>query len=156
VKHPTLDAHEIAPNLWQGGAPPYGTAVAEGGFDVLVLCAREIQPPSVYFPDVQVIHAPNDDHPAFGHLTKNKLQTAISAARRVASAVQEGKKVLVTCAAGLNRSGLVTSIALHMLYGWPGSQCIQTVRANRGSVNGMIPLSNDEFARALDNLTGQG
>lgn len=152
MKHPTLDAHEIAHDLWQGGKPPYGTSVAESGFRILVLTAREFQPESVYFPDIKVIHAPNDDHPKFGSLTKEKLRGAVGAARQVTDAIKNGQKVLVTCAAGLNRSGLVSGIVLHMLYGWPGEKCVQVVREKRGPVGDMLPLCNEEFVQVLKNL----
>jgi hypothetical protein len=54
---------EIAPGLYQGSKPPFGTELKDLGFDVLVLAAREIQPASVYFPGIEVIHAPIDDMP---------------------------------------------------------------------------------------------
>lgn len=38
-------------------ATPYGRAAADAGFDVLVLCASEFQPPAKLFPGVHVIQA---------------------------------------------------------------------------------------------------
>ena len=56
-----IEASEITKNLWQGSVPEPGEYVAEAGFDVLVLSAREYQRSSIYYPGVQVLHAPNDD-----------------------------------------------------------------------------------------------
>jgi hypothetical protein len=151
-----LDADEIAPHLWQGSLPPTGSAVSQAGFDLLVLCAREHQLPSVYFHDVTVINAPNDDHVSFGPLTREKLRVALQAARQVAAVVKAGQNALVTCAAGMNRSGLVSALALHLLYGWPGDQCIEQVRAKRGPRNGYQPLSNSDFTVALRRLPARG
>ncbi len=53
-----LDAHEVAPGLWQGAVPPEGHAVAEAGFSMLVLCAEEYQFQADCFPGVRVVHAP--------------------------------------------------------------------------------------------------
>ena len=153
-RHTTLDAHEIVPGLWQGSLPPLGKAVGQGGFHLLVLCAREHQYPSVYFPDVAVVNAPNDDNAAYGPLTREKLKTALQAAHRVVKAVKAGKTALVTCAAGLNRSGLVSALALHLLYGWSGDRCIKQVRARRPAKRNIGPLSNSDFTTALRNLPG--
>ena len=146
-----LDAHEIVPGLWQGAFPQAGGGLKARGFTQLVLCARELQPPASLYPGVEVIHAPNDDHPDFGHLDKEKLTVAVQAARKVAQAVLSGGKVIVTCAAGANRSGLVSALALHMLYGWSGDRCIDQVRKKR-KLRGYRPLSNAEFTAALRNL----
>jgi len=146
-----LDANEIAPGLWQGSKPPMDGTVKGRGFTHLVLCAREWQPSDELFPGVQVIHAPNDDHPAYGHLDREKLRTAIVAARQVAEAIKKGGMALVTCAQGINRSGLVSALALHFLYGWSGSQCIDRVRKKRKH-RVYKALSNEEFTAALRNL----
>lgn len=150
--HLTLDAHEIVPGLWQGSLPPFGSAVRKGGFDLLVLCAREHQLPSVYFHDVEVCGAPNDDAVAYGPFTREKLKVALQGARRVVKAVKAGQRALVTCAAGMNRSGLVSALTLHLLYGWPGERCIQQVRKGRPPKKGYRPLTNADFTAALRRL----
>lgn len=149
-----LDAHEITPGLWQGSFPPMGSALSRGGFNLLVLCARELQPPSNQFHNVAVLHAPNDDHPAFGPLTREKLKVALQAARQSAEAIKEGQRVLVTCAQGMNRSGLVSALTLYLLYGWTGEQCIRRIRSCRPAKNGYRPLSNGEFTEVLRRLPG--
>jgi len=129
--------------------------VAEAGFDVLVLTATEHQKSSVYYPDVRVIHAPNDDS-SERPLTQHKLQSAARAAVQVAKAVRVGQKVLVTCAQGMNRSGFVTAMALHLLYGVSGDQAIRWVRAKRrNGYDGYRPLSNGQFNEILRRLPAE-
>lgn len=106
-----LDVTRIAPKLWMGAAPPTGKALRDFGFDVVVLCAREYQPSERSFPGVRVIRAPFDDD----KLTPAAEATAAEAARHVAAAVTKGQRVLVTCAAGRNRSGLVVARTLQKL-----------------------------------------
>lgn len=157
IKHSLIDAHQIVPNLWQGSRPPPGDTLTKGGFHCLVLCAREFQPAAATYPNVRVIHAPNDDS-AYFPLNRDKLAVALSAARSVALLIQQGKSCLVTCAAGMNRSGLVSALTLHLLYGWPGGRCIQQVREQRGPNlrDGYRPLSNPEFVEALQRLPAKG
>lgn len=146
-----VEGDEIVPNLWQGSYPGTGRAVAASGFKMLVLCAVELQEPAELFPNVEVVHAPNyDDYE--NPLNQERLKIAVDAARRVAAAVGEGRKVLVTCRAGMNRSGLVSALALHFLNNWDGETCIRKVRQNRTEWKGFKPLSNSDFIRALRRL----
>lgn len=105
-----IDADRVAPRLYQGGAPPEGGALRYLGIDTLVLAAEEHQPPSSRFPGVEVVHAPYDD--AQRPLSQRDWQTVRAASRRAAIRIQQGKRVLVTCAMGLNRSGLIVALTL--------------------------------------------
>jgi hypothetical protein len=125
-----LDANEIFPLLFQGSVPPQGPILREMGFSAVVLCADESQPPAWKFEGIDVIHAPNDDNPVRPP-TREELDIAVKAAKQVVKRVLAGKKVLVTCMAGLNRSGLVNALALHMLTGWAGTMCVDHVQAKR-------------------------
>lgn len=149
-----IDAHEIVPGLWQGSKPRPGSALGEAGFQVAVFCAREYQPSPVYFPGVQVIHAPNDDIPIYP-LTPEDLKVAVQAATRVARHLAKGRKVLVTCLAGINRSGLVVALALHKAYGYSGRTCIEIVRSRRLIEDYGLALSNEHFVEALSKLSGE-
>lgn len=149
-----LDADEIVPGLWQGSWPSFGRVVHNAGFHTLVLTARELQYPAEMYPGVKVIHAPNDDNEERYPFTRERLAVALQAARQVAADVQAGKQVLVTCAAGKNRSGLVSALTLHLLYGWPGTDCAALVRRKRIPLDGYPALSNPVFSRALSNLQG--
>jgi hypothetical protein len=142
-----VDANEIAPFLYQGSAPADGDHLAKAGFHLVILCANEYQPPKEQFlGGIDVIHAPNDDNPSRAP-TRQELQLAIAAAKQAAERVRDGKHVLVTCMAGLNRSGLVSALTLHMLFGWAGAQCASHVQSKRHHA-----LCNPQFVKVLSTL----
>jgi len=149
-KHPSLDAHEILPGLWQGGRPPMGDVLHRHGFGMLVLCAREIQEDAEHWPGLDVIHAPNDDESELP--SRETLLQALTAARQAALRVASGQRVLVTCNMGINRSGLVTAVAVRHLTGWPGTKVIQHVSKARKARNGWPALSNAGFRLMLSRL----
>lgn len=115
------------------------------GFDVLVLCAREFQPPATHYPGVDVIHAPLDD------AWTVPIQAAVRAAREVALRLYLRQRVLVTCNQGRNRSGLVSALALWYLGGNSGRRCADHVRARRPGA-----LSNPVFYQWLTRLPARG
>lgn len=133
-----LDAHRIAPKLWVGSRP--GPEVCRV-FDVVVLAAMEYQPK---LPCAIVLRAPIDDD----QLTLQEAQKVIDAARKVNELRRCGKRVLVTCNMGVNRSALVAALAL-MLLGASAEEAIAQVRSNRKPPSGMMPLSNEHFVAAL-------
>lgn len=135
-----LDVTRIAPKLWIGSAPPIGKLLREFGFDVVVLCAREYQPSERSFSGVRVIRAPFED----GKVTPVIEATAREAARHVVSAINRGQRVLVTCAQGRNRSGLVVARALEKLSGAPAHLIIDHVKRLRP-----YALTNQSFVQNL-------
>lgn len=127
--------------------------MADAGFQVLVLCAREYQPAGTVFPGLTVIHAPNDDH---CFVTKEDLRLAVNAASRVAEHLKAGQKILITCLAGINRSGLVAALTIHKALGYSGRSCIDLVRAKRRLADGDdVALTNTFFVEALLRLQGE-
>jgi len=141
----SIDATKIAPRLYQGSAPPIGKAVAQCGFDVLVLAAIEYQPPDELFPGAVVLRAPIDDAP----IDRSSWRIALTAANRVASAVRKGQRVLVTCNMGMNRSGLIVALSIHILTGQDSKNVVQHIkRMRRGS------LSNRSFVQAIQVFAG--
>lgn len=143
-----FEVDQIHGNLHQGSFPWPGDYVAELGFDVLVLAARENQDPSRY-PGVEVIVAPGDDDPR-PHRLERFLPSWKEAAAKVAHHVRDDKKVLVTCMGGYNRSGFISAYALHILTGWSGDKCVELVREQR-----KYALGNETFAQWLvDNCPG--
>jgi protein-tyrosine phosphatase len=67
----------------------------------------------------------------------------------VASLIREGRKVLVHCTEGLNRSGVVVARSL-MELGSTASDAIELVRRRRGpSVDGFPALGNEAFVEWL-------
>lgn len=134
-----VDADRIAPRLWQGARPPTGPTLAQRGFDVLVLCAF-YQPPAEEFPGVRVARAPMHDAYAIPDV-------AFAAAKLVAAHLAAGHRVLVTCEQGLNRSGLVSALALWYATGRSGVDCLWQVQAARPGA-----LFNKVFAVTLFRL----
>lgn len=138
-----LDANRIAPHLYQGAHPAPRTPLRQLGFDVLVLCAYERQEPDSAYSGVKIVRAPMDD--------ANYIPAeALPAARAVASAWRAGHRVLVTCNMGRNRSGLVVALALCILTGKPGRECLLHVRRHRQGA-----LMNTTFSAFLASLPGR-
>ena len=141
-----LDVSKITDGLYQGAWPPFGDQLAKRGFDVLVLCAEENQHDELYV-DIDVICAPGEDN-SNPNIMNMFLPTWMLAAQRAAQQVNIGKKVLVTCMAGLNRSGMVTAMTLYLLTGWSGYDVVEHVQGCRPDA-----LCNATFAKWLvDNL----
>lgn len=138
-----IDANKIAERLYQGARPPTGLCLKQLRFDMLVLAAEEYQPGSEMFPGIRVIHAPMDD----SELTRDEWDTARRAAAEVASAIRVGARVLITCYAGLNRSGLITALSLYLLTGESGRAVVRVVQSRRRNA-----LCNRSFVKALSRL----
>ena len=135
--------HKDGGALFQGSMPPVGSIVSESKFDVLVLCALENQDERELYTGVEIIRAPGDDVQQWP-IDSVDLENWVRAARLVAERVAEGKDVLVTCMAGLNRSGFVTALALHHLTSWDGVKCVWWIQRRRKSA-----LFNKDFVRYL-------
>ena len=137
-------ASEIVPGLWQGGYPKRPASLSRQGIDVLVLAAREIQPPRETFPPgLEVVYAPMHDNFWDGP-SEDEAQIALSAASDVSRALDEGKTVLTSCAMGINRSGLINALVLMDREGLTGLEAVRRVRAARPGA-----LSNGSFVRWL-------
>ena len=123
---------EVAPGLWVGGHdyvdPAAGTAVQRAvvrdEFDVVVsLFSRE-----GHGPDASVEH--HSHRMPDAALEGRDLEAIDRLARVVADRLDEGKRVLVRCQAGLNRSSLVAALAL-VHRGTPPQEAIDAIRAGR-------------------------
>lgn len=144
-----IDANRIASGLYQGSAPPLGYAVRRAGFDVLVYCAEEIQPAAFRHPGVEVLHCPlNDDG---SPMRQDEWLRAIEQASLVSRLWRAKKRVLVTCAAGRNRSGLVTALTLYFATPRNGESIVGQIRSSRFHWSGPA-LTNRYFAEALEAL----
>ena len=122
----SVDANEVYPRLYMGSRPG-----PEAGrrFDVIVLAAEEYQPTAAEIGARTVVHAPLDDGPP---MTAREKRAALQAAAHVATAVRHGKRVLVTCNMGLNRSGLITALSLMLGAHVPRERAVALVRRARG------------------------
>ena len=134
-----IDMDEIIPGLYQGYRPPQGAALRRAGVRALVLAAEEHQPSARRFPGVWVLHAPLDDHQR--PLSKTEWGRILGAAQFAARNVLDGRRTLVTCAAGLNRSGIIDACTVSFLTGLSGAEAVELVQFRRDWA-----LSNDSFA----------
>ncbi|WP_026412623.1 protein-tyrosine phosphatase family protein [Actinomadura oligospora] len=121
---------EIVPSLWMGGhfyrdaAGSRVPVVVGGEFDLVVsLYAREGHGPGggVEHRRVEVPDGP---------LAAEQIAAVADAAESVARSVERGRRVLVRCHSGYNRSGLVVVHALTML-GYDTADAIFLVRYRR-------------------------
>jgi len=153
-RHHWLEANHVVGNLWQGSRPPVGDYRMFESFDIVVLCAQEYQPSARELRVSHVIHIPFDDS---YDVSVRQLTDILRKTIRVRAALDLGKKVLVTCQAGLNRSGLVSAWSLmrpatHIRRVEVRTPCCvplpNTLRMIRRA-RGQHALSNDHFVRAL-------
>lgn len=133
-------------SLWQGSAPDVTQPVE---FDAVALCAVEYQPASKTFRSpVYVLHVPLDD----AQPSADEIKTALRAGRRVRDLIRQGQRVLVTCHAGMNRSGWVAGLALLEL-GVPIDEALSRIRRARAQAARRIAypraLHNDAFVEIL-------
>lgn len=135
------EADEVAPRLFVGSKPVPGQYE---DFDTIVLNAIEYQPPAHLFPGTEILHSPIDDAPNRS-MNAEEIKAATKTAERVARRLRAGRRVLSTCAMGLNRSSLVAAIAMHDVYGMDADEIIRRLRAARGS----WALSNPQFEKLL-------
>jgi len=131
-------------SLWQGDAEDVMNFGDE--YDIVVLCADEFQPKRSLILRPQdkttLLYAPNDDSGT--PLSKAQADIACRAAKQIAHEYRAGKKILVSCMQGRNRSGLVSALTLHLLYGMSGKE-------SKKFVKDRIPnaLTNESFNRFL-------
>lgn len=138
-----IDASNVAKRLWVGGRPPLDRDLPD--FDVLVLCAEEIQPARVGF-GRRLIRCPLPD----SELTPGEARLAISRGRVVAQELAAGKRVLVTCYAGWNRSALVASLALATITRMTAGEIVVLMRGRRSP----SALGNKHFVRLIETYVG--
>jgi hypothetical protein len=140
-----LDADIVAPRLYQGSYPKQVYVPAMAGFNVVVLCAEELQDGE--FPGVAVaMKVPLHDGGV--PLRPDEWSRALVAGSQVAELVRRGARVLTTCAAGRNRSGLVNAVALYHLYpDLSGAEIVRRIQVARPNA-----LTNRYFAEAIRRL----
>lgn len=88
---------------------------------------------------------PFDDAPK---MPKELLSELRKVAWQLAKQRGRGKRVLVTCQAGVNRSSFVAALSL-MVSGVTAQDAIRLIRERRKPRNGMIPLCNATFVQTL-------
>jgi len=140
----------ILPGLLQGGLPRVALDEErldnECLVDALVLCAREYQPRADSFPGVEVYRCAYRDSVDPEVVPPSDYMKAIRMGEVVADLVSSGKRTLVSCHMGWNRSGLVTSVAMLLLRpNWSPQKVLHTLRQRRAGAMG-----NPYFCSILD------
>lgn len=140
---------EVAPRLWMGGHEyvaadgMWTMAVVTDQFDVVYsLHSREGYGPSVGT-EHHVLEVPDDV------LTARQIRAVDEFAASAALDYAAGRRVLVRCRAGMNRSGLVVAEVL-IRNGYTASDAIAMIRQRRASG----ALNNETFVAYLE--TGLG
>lgn len=147
----TLDVTRLINGLYMGSLPPTGDTLSNAGFAGLFLCAYEYQPRSSEIPNVRIYHVPLDDNDA-RPLTLSEKSQILAAGSTAASLVRRGARILVTCAQGRNRSGVVAAVALSQLSGRTPAEAgtfIRKVRVGRDGGTAMMNNSFNEFLAEL-------
>lgn len=116
------EASEILPGLWMGSHP--NTIY---GYDYVLNVTGKPQYPILSGQIVVV--APFEDI----ETSMPKDSFLLDLAGQVWSAHFKGKKVLIHCTAGINRSALIMTLVL-MMNGWPSHRAIKHLRQTRGDV----------------------
>jgi hypothetical protein len=137
-----IDATLIMNGLYQGSIPSPGTSLKDSGFTGVVFSAREYQPPAQRYPGVKTINIPLDD--VGFPLTISEIEAARQTANSVANEIRRGGKVLVTCAMGRNRSGLISALTVIFLTGCSGRIAVQLIKSVRPN-----SLTNPQFVDYL-------
>jgi protein-tyrosine phosphatase len=132
---------QVAPGLFVGSRPPPGR---HEDIDAIVLAAQEYQLPAAQFPGTEVLHVPLDDDPT-RPLREDEIVAALRGADRVARRLRAGRRVLVSCAMGLNRSALVAGLAMHAVYQMKPDEIVDRIRRARGK----WALSNPNFEKLI-------
>jgi len=140
-----MNYDKVATNLWVGNIPTYHEHVSRN-FDAVVLAAKEHQDviPEGLHKNLHIIQAPMaDSKPS----TAEKAE-ALKAALKVHEHNAKGHKVLVTCAAGVNRSALIAALA-QVIGGVPAQKAIDRIRKHRMPASGSMPLFNQHFVKFI-------
>lgn len=128
----------------------------QGNYGLVVFAAKECPPPDQVFLDrvgkrrVRVQYIPLLDQYSLSDYERFALNANILP---IANDYRHGKRVLVTCNQGVNRSALVAALVLDVVHGYGGEQALAIVRSRR--VRGR-PLANPYYAHYLADRAPRG
>ena len=142
---------EIAHRLWQGGTPA----------NEMIYNSMEFATAGESHPFTDVVTLDSNSNPVGwaiselrygfedGPINRAEIPRILEVADWAFEKWQKGGNVLIRCAAGANRSGLITGIVL-MKDGKSASQAIDLIRSKRS-----FALSNSSFVRFLHEIGGE-
>jgi protein-tyrosine phosphatase len=136
--------NEMIPGLYMGSR-----RAVEGQpkiFDLYVGCAVELKPPRSIMGKFKTMWVPLSDTEWEFRDRPEEINMLVGAARQIAAQVMAGKKVLIYCNMGMNRSGLMMALTLMQL-GYSLNEALSLIRARN-----RCTLSNDSFMAALEHI----
>ena len=134
---------EMLPGLWHGGCPVDFQWVRDTGIDTVVdLADPDAYPPPEDIEGLAYLKCPLVD----GQDVPDPALT-LRLAHLVAGLVDEGRRVLVHCTFGRNRSGLVMTLVVRELLGVSGAEALEHVQQRRDRT-----VNNTDFAEWLRSL----
>lgn len=139
------DVNAVAPRLFVGSRPPVDVDMPT--VDVLVLCAKEIQPVKLAFHG-EILRCPMDD----ATLSRDEINRALITSKAVAAALSAKRRVLSTCAMGLNRSAFIAALALGRITYASAGELVEQIRARRDP----RCLTNPHMLELLGKFIGDG
>jgi protein-tyrosine phosphatase len=137
------DITHLYGKLYIGGYPEPGDW---RDFDLIYFVAAEMPPVRHGYLGPEVRWYPFDDSESVD-LTMGRL-----AAESVARNLLRGRKVLVTCQMGRNRSAFVCALAIHLVTGASGARAAGLVRRLRVDRMGVRALQNRHFLARMNEL----
>lgn len=146
VPYPMTKWDEIVPGLFQGGHD-YNTGEPIDSIDSVFVRDEFDLVVSLY---KRWGHGPDDGIKDIylripdGHLTGEEFAKVCDLVPHIALAVAQGKRVLVRCQAGYNRSGLVVALVL-LAHGYTADAAIALIREKRSE----FALCNEHFVKLI-------
>jgi protein-tyrosine phosphatase len=126
----------ITDKIAQGSWPAVSSRGKDEVFklaDVIVLCAEEHQARRLQAPHGKRIVRLGFDDDIYRPIPPEAGQIFHAHAKELGRAAIGGHKILITCAMGLNRSGLITALTLMHGYRMRPSDAIKLIRGRRSS-----------------------
>lgn len=134
-----LDFHWIVPGVAQGSYPqPLSEAFKH--VDTIVFCAEEKQPRATKLPPGKRVVRFGFDDDIYRPIPAEAGVLFHQMAHQLAREVASGRKVLITCAMGLNRSGLMTALTMMYCFRMSPSDVVKLIRARRSKDALMNPI----------------
>ncbi len=129
--------------LWIGGAPVDYSWARRRGIDVVVdVSDPDMQPRPDEVRDIDYRKCPLADHDELPDI--EQVEELVG---HVVDSVRAGRRVLVHCSFGKNRSGLVVTLAVRELLGVTGAKAVALVRSRRHRA-----VNNQTFAAYVEAL----
>lgn len=146
--------HDSGAKLWQGNIDDVKDLLRRSDSDIRVigLFAQEHQPddPSGKY---ELIKTGYDDDPKFSDWQLEEVGKIADRASDIFSQrLREGRSCLSSCAAGLNRSGLISGLTLMKVAGMGPGDAVRHVQYRRKPQQGLEALFNPRFVELLHKM----